>query len=70
MVKPSIFVQYVSHVFKWHPSLRPLIIAYLNTTDRCYMMIYCCYQSFLDYKINLHQGEIGIYAKNSPREFI
>lgn len=26
-------------------------------------MIYCCYQSFLDYKINLHQGEIGIYAK-------
>ena len=30
MVKPSIFVQYVSHVFKWHPSLRPLIIAYLK----------------------------------------
>lgn len=27
-------------------------------------MIYCCSQSFLDYKLTKHQGEIGIYAKN------
>lgn len=26
-------------------------------------MIYCCYQSFLDYKIKLTSGRIGIYAK-------